>query len=117
MRPIGDRVRQIKLPLEVSCRDCANITYPLDYNNVALGTVNAFVRRAYVTTPTTNSIWLISGGPGDSNLALSPFCQFFLGSNSDYTCYTQDARGTGLSSYMSCGDNQPYGPFDPYNST
>lgn len=96
---------------------CANISYPLNYANPTGPQVNAFVRRVYANAPTDNSIWVVAGGPGDSTLSLSYFCQFFVGANSDYTCYTQDARGTGLSSYMSCGNKQPYGPFNPYNQT
>lgn len=96
---------------------CANISYPLNYANPTGPQVNAFVRRVYANAPTDNSIWIVAGGPGDSTLSLSYFCQFFVGSNSDYTCYSQDARGTGLSSYMSCGNKQPYGPFNPYNET
>lgn len=97
--------------------DCANISYPLNYEDPSNGTVNAFVRRVYATEPTSSSIWMIAGGPGDSTLAMVPICDYFVGSDASFTCYTQDARGTGLSSYMSCGSNQPTGPFNPYNQT
>lgn len=97
--------------------DCAYISYPLNYANVSLGNVSAFIRRMYVSEVTNSSLWLIAGGPGDSTLAFVYICDYFLGSDSSYTCYTQDARGTGLSSYMSCGENQPTGPFNPYNET
>jgi hypothetical protein len=82
--------------------DCANLTYPLNYNNASMGNVTTFVRRVYAfeNTVTESSIWLVAGGPGDSTISMVPICDFFVGSNPSYTCYTQDARGTGLSSYM-----------------
>jgi pimeloyl-ACP methyl ester carboxylesterase len=83
-----------------------------------MGNVTAFIRRQYVSKPTDSGLWLVAGGPGDSTITLAgPMCDYFIGSNNSFTCYTQDARGTGLSSYMSCGKNQPPGPFNPYNST
>lgn len=98
--------------------ECANLTFPLNYNDHKMGNVTAFIRRQYVYNPTDSGVWLVAGGPGDSTISLAgAFCDYFIGSNTSYTCYTQDARGTGLSSYMSCGKNQPAGPFDPYNST
>lgn len=98
--------------------DCANLTFPLNYNNPSMGNVTAFIRRQYVNKPTKSGLWAVAGGPGDSTILLAgPLCDYFIGSNTSFTCYTQDARGTGLSSYMSCGKNQPVGPFNPYNST
>ena len=83
-----------------------------------MGNVTAFVRRQYVNKATQSGIWLVAGGPGDSTYDLAgPLCDYFIGSNNTFTCYTQDARGTGLSSYMSCGKNQPTGSFDPYNAS
>lgn len=97
--------------------DCANISYPLNYNDPSMGSVNAFVRRMYATNPTNSTLWLVAGGPGDSTRLFVYICDYFLAINQSYTCYTQDARGTGLSSYLSCGKNQPTGPFNPYNAT
>lgn len=82
-----------------------------------MGNVTAFLRRQYVTVPTSSSLWLVAGGPGDSTIGFIPICDYYIGSNNSFTCYTQDARGTGLSSFMSCGKNQPTGPFDPYNAS
>jgi pimeloyl-ACP methyl ester carboxylesterase len=96
--------------------DCANLTFPLNYNNPTMGNVNAFIRRQYVNNPTSSAIWCLAGGPGDSTYGFPPICDYFIGSNSSFTCYSQDARGTGLSSYMSC-DEEPVGPFNPYNTT
>jgi len=97
---------------------CANVTLPLNYDDPSMGNVTAFVRRFYVEQPTNSSIWMIAGGPGDSTRMLVPACDYFLAMNPTYTCYNQDARGTGLSSFMSCGKNgQPVAPFNPYNET
>ena len=96
--------------------DCANISYPLNYNNLSMGNVNAFVRRIYATEVTGSSLWMVNGGPGDSALVLVPVCDFFISMDNSFTCYAQDARGTGLSSYMNCADPQPYGAFNPYSA-
>lgn len=97
--------------------DCANLSFPLNYKDESMGNVTAFVRRIYAAEPTNSSVWVVAGGPGDSTRSLVPVCDYFVGANPSFTCYAQDARGTGLSSYMSCGKVQPAGPFDPYNST
>ena len=73
--------------------DCANIPYPLNYNDPSMGTVNAFVRRIYATVVTGSSLWMVNGGPGDSAITLVPVCDFFIGLDTSFTCYAQDARG------------------------
>jgi hypothetical protein len=94
---------------------CANLTFPLNYEDLSMGNVTAFVRRFYVNEPTDSGIWMVAGGPGDSSLPLVQACDYFLSSDLSFTCYCQDARGTGLSSSMTC-PNQPGGPFNPYSA-
>lgn len=96
--------------------DCANLTFPLNRNEPALGYVNAFLRRLYVSKPTNNSIWFVAGGPGDSTVTMVPMANYFVGLNRTWTAYLLDQRGTGLSSAPTCS-HPPPGHFNPYNNS
>lgn len=101
-------------------RDCANITFPLNRDDASLGNVNSFVRRFYAgDSPTNVSLWLIEGGPGFSTRPFNPIADYFVSQNTSWTVYTVDARGTGLSSLLTCETNglNPGFYFNPFNAT
>lgn len=52
--------------------DCAAPEVPLDPSGGVLGHVTIFIRRFYTSAPTGKSIWMLSGGPGDSANSFSP---------------------------------------------
>jgi pimeloyl-ACP methyl ester carboxylesterase len=98
-------------------RDCITLQFPLDRSDPSLGMVNAFLRRFYVTTLTNDSLWLIEGGPGFSTRPFIPVADYFLAANNNLTAYLLDARGTGLSSLLTCNhsNENPGFTFNPYN--
>jgi pimeloyl-ACP methyl ester carboxylesterase len=100
-------------------RDCITLQFPLDRSDVSKGNVNAFVRRFYVDQPTNNSFWLIEGGPGFSTRPYNPTANYFVQNIPGLTAYTLDARGTGMSSLLTCNNSgiNPGFYFDPFNTT
>ena len=100
-------------------KDCITLSFPLDYSNPALGNVDAFIRRFYQTVPTNNSLWFIAGGPGFSNRPSIPEADYFVALNSSITAYLLDARGTGLSSLLTCNfsNYNPAFTFNPNNES
>ena len=98
-------------------RECANLTFPLNWQDPSAGNVTSFVRRSYTgSLPTSDSVWLIQGGPGDSTRTFVYLADFLVSANALWTVYTVDQRGTGLSSPLSLSD-PPAGSFNPYNSS
>jgi pimeloyl-ACP methyl ester carboxylesterase len=100
-------------------RDCITLQFPLDRSDLSKGNVNAFMRRFYVNQPTNNSFWLIAGGPGFSTRGFNPEANYFVMMSPGLTAYTLDARGTGLSSLLTCNNSgvNPGFTFDPFNTT
>lgn len=98
--------------------DCAYLQNPLSYSNLALGNITSFIRRVYVSAPTDVSIWFIAGGPGFSTMDYIPYADYFIMSDPSFTAYLMDARGTGLSSRITCEDvPQPGFGICPYNDS
>eukprot|EP01040_Poterioochromonas_malhamensis_P011488 gene11488-12524_t len=101
-------------------RDCITLQFPLDRSNPTLGTVNAFLRRLYAgSAPTNTTLWLLEGGPGYSTRPFIPVADYFISENNNLTAYLLDARGTGLSSLLTC-NTSGYNPgfnFNPFNET
>ena len=95
--------------------DCANMTFPLSRQNLALGNVTAFVRRVYISIPTNDALFFIAGGPGDSGISLNAAAFGFVSFNNALTGYTFDQRGTGLSSPVKACNNPTGNPSTAYN--
>eukprot|EP01040_Poterioochromonas_malhamensis_P015517 gene15517-17383_t len=99
-------------------KDCITLQFPLDRSNPSLGTVNAFLRRLYAgSAPTNTTLWLLEGGPGFSTRGFIPAANYFINQNQNLTAYLLDARGTGLSSLLTC-NTSGYNPgfyFNPFN--
>ena len=96
--------------------DCAKFPLPLDRTGTVRGNVSVFVRRFYPSGgPTGKSLWMVSGGPGDSGNDFSSGAGFWA-SELNLTVYTFDQRGIGLSSAINCASPPGFG-FDPYNAS
>ena len=97
--------------------DCATFLFPLDRTGAVAGTVGVFVRRFLPAAHRNNNktLWMISGGPGDSGNDFSAGAAHWAAAL-NITVYTFDQRGVGLSSAVNCATPPGFG-FDPYNAT
>jgi pimeloyl-ACP methyl ester carboxylesterase len=96
--------------------DCTTFRFPLDRAGSIAGNVSVFVRRFYpVGGPTGKSLWMVSGGPGDSGNDFSGGAAHWA-TELNLTVYTFDQRGIGLSSAINCESPPGFG-FDAYNTT
>ena len=96
-------------------KDCAFLRFPLNRDDLSMGNVTSFVRRAYYgKAPTSDAMWAIAGGPGDTTISFLGLADAFVSADQSLTVYLVDQRGTGLSSPIACYQT-PSGPFNPYN--
>jgi len=76
---------------------CATFQVPLDHEMPDGETIDLFVRKFPSTQKSQGSLWLISGGPGESGASLYPLVNQFKELFPDVDIYVPDHRGTGLS--------------------
>ncbi|GMF36622.1 unnamed protein product [Phytophthora lilii] len=93
--------------------ECATYNAPLCYPGIcepsseaSESTVDIFVKRilAVVGDPeTTNNVWVLQGGPGDSSTAMeSLMLDLYDELGGAVNIYTMDHRGTGRSTFLDC---------------
>jgi pimeloyl-ACP methyl ester carboxylesterase len=83
---------------EIGNSQCATFKVPLDHQFPEGETLDLFVRKFPSIQKSQGSVWLISGGPGESGASLYPLIQQFKALFPNMDIYVPDHRGTGLSS-------------------
>ena len=75
----------------------AYVKVPLNYNANSSDSISLFVRKFPARKTSEGSIWLISGGPGESGASLYPLVDQFASIFPNLDIIIPDHRGTGLS--------------------
>ena len=76
---------------------CTSVKVPLNHNTPGNDSIDIFIRKFPALKKRAGSIWLISGGPGESGASLYPLITLFSETFPHLDIYIPDHRGTGLS--------------------
>ncbi|MES2049352.1 MAG: alpha/beta fold hydrolase [Pseudomonadota bacterium] len=79
---------------------CAKLQTPLNFDKPAAGTVSLFIRKFPSEKKTKGTVWLITGGPGESGASMYAQLKTLRRSFPDFDLIIPDHRGTGYSSRL-----------------
>jgi len=91
---------------------CATFSMPALRDDASAGAVDVFVKRVAATAPRRGSLWLLSGGPGQSGISWEGLATFVQAMAPDLDIMIPDHRGTGRSDRLACPDEEAVGSAD-----
>lgn len=83
--------------------ECAQLAVPLDWDAPFGPTIAYNIRRIVAKGPSRGQLWMLAGGPGDSDLSMVEIAEHLVVKGlPDFDIYMPDHRGTGRSHYIDC---------------
>jgi pimeloyl-ACP methyl ester carboxylesterase len=92
------------LPEDIPETECAEIEVPVFWNNPDGNKITLFLKRAKAREARRGSIWILTGGPGQSGIPAEWSAFNTSLKLPSYDIYLPDHRGTGRSALLECPD-------------